>query len=298
MKSIYSIFSIILCVFCILALFLYPQPDSYLFHNFSAKVMAMEIMPDTHQTFSDAHIFSQNQTYQVKLSAYNSFYGCISYDGEIHFVITSNAVQDLKINLFNDTGKKLPCQTAFSKKNCTISPAKNFSRQSTRIFLGIINQSSADCSLFIRTGKNTEKTIVPKQNKKKENQKERTGKKYSYIVQKNTLTKNKGTTTPKSRQNNTTSNPKQNQSTVQIKKAIIYPQFLLLTPVSKSKLTIKRGRQNCRLSDFTVLSSNPSVASVKNGKILAHREGTAILYICDKKNSAMTSSCFLRILSI
>lgn len=294
MKVFYSIFSIFLCILCILALFTYPQPDSYLFHDFSAKVLAKEIAPDTHQTLSDAHIFSRNQTYQVKLPAYNSFYGCISYYREIHFTITSNAIQNLKISLFTDIGKKLPCQTSFSKKTCTISPAKNSSIQSTRIFLCVTNQSSANCSLFIRVGQNTEKKILAKENKKKEEKK--TKPKDFSIAKKSNPAENNNQTTKEPRQSNTTSNPKQNPPTPQIKKAILYPQFLLLTPSSKYKLSIKKGQRNCKLSDYTILSSNPSIASVKHGKVLAHREGTAILYISDKRNSAMTSSCYLRIL--
>lgn len=294
MKSLYPIFSIFLCILCILALFLYPQPDSYLFHDFSTQVLAKEIVQDTHQSLSDAHIFSRNQTYQIKLSAYNSFYGCISYDGKIHFTITSNAIQNLKLNLFTDAGSKLPCQTTYSKNACTISPAKNSSIPSTRIFLCVTNQSPANCSLFIHASQTTEKITLPKENIKKEGKKPK--QKNSSITNKRNPVKNKNQIKQEPKQNNTTSNPKQNPPAAQIKKPILYPQFLLLTPASKYKLSIKRNQQNSRLSDFIVLSSNPSIASVKNGKILAHREGTAILYICDKKNSAMTSSCFLRIL--
>ena len=294
MKPFYSIFSIFLCIICILVLFLYPQSGSYLFHDFSTKVLAKEIAPDTHSTLPDAHIFSLNQTYQVKLSAHNSFYGCISFDREIHFTITSNAIQNLKISLFTDSGKKLSCQTAFSNKTCTVSPTKNSSGQFTRIFLCVTNQSSANCSLFIQAAQTTKKSILTKENKKKEEKK--ANQKYSSTTKKRNPAINNHQITQKPRQNNTTSNPKRNLSTSQTKKPILYPQFLVLSPTSKHKLSIKKNNQNCRLSDYTVLSSNPSIASVKNGKVVAHREGTAILYICDKKNSAMTSSCFLRIL--
>jgi len=272
MKSFYSIFSIFLCILCILVLFLYPRQDSYLLHDFSTKVLAKEIPPNTHQTLSDAHTFSRNQTYQVKLSAYNSFYGCISFDKKIHFIITSNSIQNLKISLFADTGKKLSCQTAFTKKTCTISPSQNTSGQFTRIFLCVKNQSTSNCSVF----------ILAEQAK----------------GQKSSVSKNSNQATPKPKQNNTTSNPKINLSTVKSKKIILYPQFLVLIPNSKYKLSIKENHQNCAFSNFTFISSNSSIASVKDGKVFTHREGTAILYICNKKNSAITSSCFLRVLRL
>lgn len=310
MKLFYSIFSILLGILCMLILFLYPRQDSCLLHNFTAKALAKEITSGNHQTLSDAQIFSLNKTYQMKLPAYESFYGCISSEKQIRITVTSSEIQKLKITLLTDTGKKLSCQTSFTQKTYTLSPSQSSLKEFTRIFLCITSQSPSGCSLSLQVEKTIAKNnltgkkktpeqkqapAIPKAESKNPSAKPKSSNsKSSNPTQ---LEPDKNNTTSNPDKNNATSNPNTNVPVYKQQKPVLCPQFLTLVPGSTHKLSIKSNHQVCNFSDFTLISSNPSVASVKNGKVFAHKEGTAILYICSKKNSAMTSSCFLRILA-
>ena len=82
------------------------------------------------------------------------------------------------------------------------------------------------------------------------------------------------------------------------KNATLQPQFLLLPPDTSKKITIINYTQINTPKQFTWISTNSNVATVKNNIIITHQEGTAIIYLKDKENANNTSSCLVRVLRI
>ena len=105
---------------------------------------------------------------------------------------------------------------------------------------------------------------------------------------------NPKTATPKPHKS-TVSKPDKTLNTL-FKKALLQPQFLLLQPNSSKKITITNYTQKNTAKQFIWLSTNPNIATVKNGIISTHQEGTTIIYLKDKKHAKNTSSCLIRVI--
>jgi len=81
------------------------------------------------------------------------------------------------------------------------------------------------------------------------------------------------------------------------KKIELYPQFLILSPNEKQKLTIKNNIKKKSANQFIWLSTNPDSVIIENGILTTYKEGTAIIYLQDKKQRKNTSSCLVRVIS-
>ena len=315
MKTFSFIIPLILSILCLLYLLFYPCQSATTEYDFSAKVLAKE---NEHTTISNALFLTTGSVCKEKMKAHEQCFYYVSNQKNITFSISSYNIQYLKIDLLSDTGKHISYQT--QKKNntllLTLSPKKT---DTERIFLCLTNQSVSDCTIKIQN--TTANIVTPKPNKSTvSNPKTATPK-----PNKSTASIPK-TATPKPNKptvsNPKTATPKPNKSTASIPKTItpqpdkstasnsktvtpkpdknatLQPQFLLLPPDTSKKITIINYTQINTQKQFTWISTNSNVATVKNNIIITHQEGTAIIYLKDKENANNTSSCLVRVLRI
>ena len=315
MKTFSFIIPLILSILCLLYLLFYPCQSATTEYDFSAKVLAKE---NEHTTISNALFLTTGSVCKEKMKAHEQCFYYVSNQKNITFSISSYNIQYLKIDLLSDTGKHISYQT--QKKNntllLTLSPKKT---DTERIFLCLTNQSVSDCTIKIQN--TTANIVTPKPNKSTvSNPKTATPK-----PNKSTASIPK-TATPKPNKptvsNPKTATPKPNKSTASIPKTItpqpdkstasnsktvtpkpdknatLQPQFLLLPPDTSKKITIINYTQINAPKQFTWISTNSNVATVKNNIIITHQEGTAIIYLKDKENANNTSSCLVRVLRI
>lgn len=283
MKIKRSIFTILFAIFFIAFLISenYFYKRSQYFHTVSAK----ETATNKHNIISDAFILSVNQTYKKSLSPYDTFYGYFNSSQNIKLCIYSHAVQSLKVTLLSDSGKEISSHHSLSGNRCILTlPPKN-NTTSKRIFFKIYNHSANNTSFQIK---------LQKSNSSNHNLQKRNTNKSNSLKKKSSITAN--TIQP-------TSNPKKSFSTKKklstkaAEKVVLNPQFLLLKPNSTHKYNLKAGKTNCNFSDYTIINSNSSIATVKSNKIHALKEGITIIYLQNKQNPAITYSCLIRVLN-
>ena len=315
MKTFSFIIPLILSILCLLYLLFYPCQSATTDYDFSAKVLAKE---NEHTTISNALFLTTGSVCKEKIKAHEQCFYYVSNQKNITFFISSYNIQYLKIDLLSDTGKHISYQT--QKKNntllLTLSPKKT---DTERIFLCLTNQSVSDCTIKIQN--TTANIVTPKPNKSTASNPKTVTPKPSKSTASNPKTftpkpgkstaSNPKTFTPKPNKS-TASNPKtftpqpdkstaSNSKTVTPKpdkNATLQPQFLLLPPDTSKKITIINYTQINTQKQFTWISTNSNVATVKNNIIITHQEGTAIIYLKDKENANNTSSCLVRVLRI
>lgn len=315
MKTFSFIIPLILSILCLLYLLFYPCQSATTDYDFSAKVLAKE---NEHTTISNALFLTTGSVCKEKIKAHEQCFYYVSNQKNITFSISSYNIQYLKIDLLSDTGKHISYQT--QKKNntllLTLSPKKT---DTERIFLCLTNQSVSDCTIKIQN--TTANIVTPKPNKSTASNPKTVTPKPSKSTASNPKTftpkpgkstaSNPKTFTPKPNKS-TVSNPKtftpqpdkstaSNSKTVTPKpdkNATLQPQFLLLPPDTSKKITIINYTQINTPKQFTWISTNSNVATVKNNIIITHQEGTAIIYLKDKENANNTSSCLVRVLRI
>lgn len=270
MKTFSFIIPLILSILCLLYLLFYPCQSATTDYDFSAKVLAKE---NEHTTISNALFLTTGSVCKEKIKAHEQCFYYVSNQKNITFFISSYNIQYLKIDLLSDTGKHISYQT--QKKNntllLTLSPKKT---DTERIFLCLTNQSVSDCTIKIQN--TTANIVTPKPNKSTASN----PKTFTPQPDKSTASNSK-TVTPKPDKN-----------------ATLQPQFLLLPPDTSKKITIINYTQINTPKQFTWISTNSNVATVKNNIIITHQEGTAIIYLKDKENANNTSSCLVRVLRI
>jgi len=321
MKTFSFIIPLILSILCLLYLLFYPCQSATTEYDFSAKVLAKE---NEHNTISNALFLTTDSSCKEKLEAYEQYYYYVSGRKNITFSISSHSIQYLKANLLSDTGKHISCQ--IQKKNDALLLTPSSKKTDTdRIFLCLTNQSVSDCNIKIQI--TTTNIVTPKPDKPTASNPKTTASKPNKSTASNPKTaapkpdkptaSNPKTAAPKP-DKSTASNPKtaalkpdkstaSNPKTVttkpdkilskDYKKIVLQPQFLLLPPDTSKKITITNGTQKNTTKKFTWLSTNSNVATVKNGIIITHQEGTAIIYLKDKENANNTSSCLIRVLN-
>ena len=315
MKTFSFIIPLILSILCLLYLLFYPCQSATTDYDFSAKVLAKE---NEHTTISNALFLTTGSVCKEKIKAHEQCFYYVSNQKNITFSISSYNIQYLKIDLLSDTGKHISYQT--QKKNntllLTLSPKKT---DTERIFLCLTNQSVSDCTIKIQN--TTANIVTPKPNKSTASNPKTVTPKPSKSTASNPKTftpkpgkstaSNPKTFTPKPNKS-TASNPKTftpqpDKSTVSNSKTVtpkpdknatLQPQFLLLPPDTSKKITIINYTQINTPKQFTWISTNSNVATVKNNIIITHQEGTAIIYLKDKENANNTSSCLVRVLRI
>lgn len=282
MKAFFPVITILLGIICILYLLFYPR-ELAPFHGFSARVLAKE---NTHNTLSNALVLKEGAHCQREVSAYDSFYCCISSTEKLDFLVTSNHIQNLRITLLSDTGAEIKYQSRLSGNTRTLAVSDN---GSGRLFLHIANRSTAICSFQLQIRAQAKTTAAPKTTPPTKTAppakttSPANPKKY-------TISNPQTTSKPVA-----TLRPKTKLSTINCEKPVLYPQFLSIKSDFMHNLSVKAGKKRLSLSDFVCLSSDPSVAVIKNGKLHTLREGIAILYIQNKKRPTWTSSCFVRV---
>lgn len=312
MKTFSFIIPLILSILCLLYLLFYPCSSNTTEHDFSAKVLAKE---KEHNTISNAFFLETNAIHKEKLEAHEKCYYYVSSQKNIVFSINSHDIQYLKASLFSDTGKQISCHMQKNKNSLLVAP-KN-ADNTKRIFLCLTNQTVSECTVQIQSSIITAATQKPK--KTTASNPETATPKPQKPSASNPITvtpkpqkpsaSNPKTVTPKphkpSASNPITVTPKPHKSTAskpdknlntQFKKALLQPQFLLLQPNSSKKITIINYTQKNTAKQFIWLSTNPNIATVKNGIISTHQEGTTIIYLKDKKHTTNTSSCLIRVI--
>ena len=312
MKTFSFVIPLILSILCLLYLLLYPCSSNTAEHDFSAKVLAKE---KEHNTISNAFFLETGAVRKEKLEAHEKCYYYVSSQKNIAFSINSHNIQYIKASLFSDTGKQISCHMQRNKNSLLVTP-KN-TDNTKRIFLCLTNQTVYECTVQIQSSiittaaqkpkKSTAsnpRTTTPKPHKPTaSNPKTATPKPHKPTAS------NPKTATPKPHKstasNPKTATPKPHKSTVSkpdktlntlFKKALLQPQFLLLQPNSSKKITITNYTQKNTAKQFIWLSTNPNIATVKNGIISTHQEGTTIIYLKDKKHAKNTSSCLIRVI--
>lgn len=312
MKTFSFIIPLILSILCLLYLLFYPCSSNTLEHDFSAKVLAKE---KEHNTISNAFFLETGAVRKEKLEAHEKCYYYVSSQKNIAFSITSHNIQYLKASLLSDTGKQISCHMQRNKNSLLVTP-KN-TDNTKRIFLCLTNQTVYECTVQIQSSIVTATT----QNSRKptaSNPKPTTPKPHKPTASKSKTATQKSHKPTASNPETVTSNPhkpavsnpetvtpKSHKSTVskpdktlnaQFKKAVLQPQFLLLQPNSSKKLTITNYTKKNTAKQFIWLSTNPNIATVKNGIISTHQEGITIIYLKDKKHTKNTSSCLIRVI--
>lgn len=292
--SICTILSILLGVFCCFYLLSVQYPDNYIYHNFTTKALAKNISTSqNHHTISESFFLASNTKYKEKISAYETFYYYTSYQENISFSISSSCINKLNFTLLSDSGKKIPNKIIYSKKKCEISSNLKKPKQFQHVFLKLTNNSTSSFSICL--------LIKPSPVNKTSNQKT----KQKEISKHKTLSKSKtsktNSPTPQPTQL-TTSNPQKNQkkktlSTRNKENVYLNPHFLCMKLNSFNRISIKNYTQKQSNESFNWISTNPKVATIKNGKVYALSPGIAIIYIKSKKSSIGNSSCFIRVIS-
>lgn len=327
MKTFSFIIPLILSILCLLYLLLYRCSSNTSEHDFSAKVLAKE---KEHNTISNAFFLETGAVRKEKLEAHEKCYYYVSSQKNIAFSITSHNIQYPKASLLSDTGKQISCHMQRNKNSLLVTP-KN-TDNTKRIFLCLTNQTVYECTVQIQSsivtaatqnpGKPTAsnpKAVTPKSHKSTAfNPKTVTQKPHKSTASKSKTATQKSHKPTASNPETVTSNPhkpavsnpetvtpKSHKPTVskpdktlnaQFKKAVLQPQFLLLQPNSSKKLTITNYTQKNTAKQFIWLSTNPNIATVKNGIISTHQEGITIIYLKDKKHMKNTSSCLIRVI--
>lgn len=313
MKVFHSFLTILLVLFCIIYLLFYPQQDYTILHGFSSEALAAE---SGHNTLSEALSLSMKTTYQEHISAHDKRYYCIPFQEDAVFEITSTSIHSLKAVLLSETGKRISCNTHKTKKTKTVIPSSNSTKNSKRIFLCLMNQSTSPCSLKIQVfyyPNSDKKTTKPKTKKVQATASQKPANPNTVTLPNSKIRQNKSSSTPLPKinqsnffstplpkiNNQTTSNPvqndkkKKNLSTIRAKSITLYPQFIKINPDSVKKLSVPSDK---KVSDFIWLSSNPLIATITNGKVHAIKEGVTIIYIHQKNHPEISSSCFVRVI--
>lgn len=312
MKTFSFIIPLILSILCLLYLLFYPCSSNTLEHDFSAKVLAKE---KEHNTISNAFFLETGAVRKEKLEAHEKCYYYVSSQKNIAFSITSHNIQYLKTSLLSDTGKQISCHMQRNKNSLLVTP-KN-TDNTKRIFLCLTNQTVYECTVQIQSSIVTAATQNPGK-PTASNPKPTTPKPHKPTASKSKTATQKSHKPTASNPETVTSNPhkpavsnpetvtpKSHKSTIskpdktlnaQFKKAVLQPQFLLLQPNSSKKLTITNYTQKNTAKQFIWLSTNPNIATVKNGIISTHQEGITIIYLKDKKHTKNTSSCLIRVI--
>ena len=312
MKTFSFIIPLILSILCLLYLLFYPCSSNTLEHDFSAKVLAKE---KEHNTISNAFFLETGAVRKEKLEAHEKCYYYVSSQKNIAFSITSHNIQYLKTSLLSDTGKQISCHMQRNKNSLLVTP-KN-TDNTKRIFLCLTNQTVYECTVQIQSSIVTAATQNPGK-PTASNPKPTTPKPHKPTASKSKTATQKSHKPTASNPETVTSNPhkpavsnpetvtpKSHKSTIskpdktlnaQFKKAVLQPQFLLLQPNSSKKLTITNYTQKNTAKQFIWLSTNPNIATVKNGIISTHQEGITIIYLKDKKHMKNTSSCLIRVI--
>lgn len=292
MKTFSFIIPLIFSILCLLYLLFYPCQSTTTKYDFSAKVLAKE---NEHTTISNALFLTTGSSCKEKIKAHERCFYYVFNQKNITFSISSYNIQFLKTDLLSDTGKHISYQTR--KKNNTLLLIPSSKKTDTeRIFLCLTNQSVSDCAIKIQN--TTNNIVTPEPNKSTAS----IPKTATPKPDKSTASIPK-TVTPKPNKS-TASNPKtvtpkpDKILSKDYKKVILQPQFLLLPPDTSKKITITNYKPKNNPKQFTWLSTNSNVATVKNGIIITHQEGTAIIYLKDKENTNNTSSCLVRVLRI
>lgn len=312
MKTFSFIIPLILSILCLLYLLLYPCSSNTSEHDFSAKVLAKE---KGHNTISNAFFLETGAVRKEKLEAHEKCYYYVSSQKNIAFSITSHNIQYPKASLLSDTGKQISCHMQRNKNSLLVTP-KN-TDNTKRIFLCLTNQTVYECTVQIQSSIITAavqnsrkptafnpKTVTQKPHKSTASKSKTATQKSHKPTASNPETvtsnphkpavSNPETVTPKSHKS-TISKPDKTLN-AQFKKAVLQPQFLLLQPNSSKKLTITNYTQKNTAKQFIWLSTNPNIATVKNGIISTHQEGITIIYLKDKKHMKNTSSCLIRVI--
>ena len=297
MKTFSFIIPLILSILCLLYLLFYPCSSNTTEHDFSAKVLAKE---KEHNTISNAFFLETGTVHKEKLEAHEKCYYYVSSQKNIVFSINSHDIQYLKASLLSDTGKQISCHIQRYKNSLLVTP-KN-TDNTKRIFLCLTNQTVSECTVQIqssiitataqkpkKTTASNPKTVTPKPRKPSASNPITVTPKPHKPTASNPIT-----VTPKPHKS-TASKPDKNLNT-QFKKALLQPQFLLLQPNSSKKITIINYTKKNTAKQFIWLSTNPNIATVKNGIISTHQEGTTIIYLKDKKHTTNTSSCLIRVI--
>lgn len=312
MKTFSFIIPLLLSILCLLYLLFYPCSSNTLEHDFSAKVLAKE---KEHNTISNAFFLETGAVRKEKLEAHEKCYYYVSSQKNIAFSITSHNIQYLKASLLSDTGKQISCHMQRNKNSLLVTP-KN-TDNTKRIFLCLTNQTVYECTVQIQSSIVTAATQNPGK-PTASNPKPTTPKPHKSTASKSKTATQKSHKPTASNPETVTSNPhkpavsnpetvtpKSHKSTIskpdktlnaQFKKAVLQPQFLLLQPNSSKKLTITNYTKKNTAKQFIWLSTNPNIATVKNGIISTHQEGITIIYLKDKKHMKNTSSCLIRVI--
>lgn len=299
MKTFSFIFPILLGIFCLLYLLFYPYQRVPLYHDFSAKVLAVE--SNTHDTISNALPLTLYTKHKEKIEPHETLYYYISNHNNMSFSMTSRSINTIKATLLSDSGNQIPCHIHKKNNSYILTPSEQEKIRSQRIFLRVTNPSISSCNLQLQVTSSLSDT---KKTHKNNNKKESINKEIvTPTPHNNTASNPNKSATPKP--NNTTLNSnlslshkekKHELSTIPLKKVKLYPQFYILSPNTVQKLTIK----NCPLKDineqFIWLSTNPEVATVVNNKVSTHSEGITIIYLQDKKHTKNTSTCVIRVI--
>lgn len=321
MKTFSFIVPLILSILCLLYLLFYPCHSTTLEHNFSAKVLAKE---NDNNTISKALFLATDSFYQEKIEAHEKCYYYVSTQKDITFSINSRGIQHLKAELLSPTGKYIPYHVEKKKNTLLLTPSCKKTSNTERIFFCLANQSVSGYTVQIQIA--TTVTATPKPNKStasnpktaapKQDKSTASNPKTAAPKQDKPTASNPKTVTPKqdkpTASNPKTAVPKQGKPTasnpktvpsksdktvtIQYKEAFLQPQFLLLQPNSSRKIVIANYTRKNAANRFIWLSTNPNTATVKKGIITTHQEGTAIIYLRDKKNVNNTSSCLIRVI--
>lgn len=289
MKHFYSRFSITFLVFIIL----FSLSDCIMPDTYALIASAKENTLEEHQNLSEAYLLSPGQTEQRILSAHNTFYGAIECYHSFFIQITSNKIHKVRVTLLSDSGKKLSCKDKLTNKTKTLSYDSNSKHSSQRVFVKLYNPQTIPISfrITVTLSKHSVKNTLPKVTPEPEKKKTQDNKQIT------------ATNASSANQKQATQNPvkspsqKKKLSTKSRENAVLYPQCIIASKNTVHKLSAKAGKKKYPLSDFTILSSNTSVAKIKNNKVYTLHSGITILYMQEKKNPANISTCLLRVLT-
>lgn len=240
-----------------------------IFYTHSIALAQKSFSGGTQQSISDAHKMSLGKKYKKKLFANDISYFYIPYRNEFSFFLKSTKVQNITVTFLEDSGKKLPCSTSTKKNRKKYTWKGTHSENKQFIFIQLKNQSSYDISLNL---------WVERLQKEKSSDKKKSNKSNNPL------------------QKSISKKAKEKLSTIKSKKLTLNPHFLIINPQSSKKLSFQGIKQSELEKNYTLILTNPKIATIKNNKIYAISEGVTIIYLQSKHSKQKNSSCLVRII--
>lgn len=297
------------CLFLSFLLLFSNALNSYIFaFSWKAKASAHT----AHESLSTALLLKKEASYHEKIYANQTLYFYIIPIQNMTLSVSSANCQFLKITFLSESGN--PVSLSETQKSSTRFFLSNHSKDN-KLFIKIFNKQSYNTTFTLSFQKNhsdhnsSKTTKEPVTSfpidisKSKDTDKKTSSPDTSPIPPHNHTYPAPSKEAPINKPANTkrsfTRKKKQNiLSTSSPKKYTLYPQFLILSPKDVQKIAIQNIAALKNKKSFSILSTNPSVATVNpmSLEVTAHSEGISILYFQDKKHPQITSSCFIRVI--